>query len=371
MKRLSIAGKLVACIFGAAIATSAYAEVVVGIAGPITGGVAFLGEQQEIGARRAIADINAAGGVLGETVTVMVVDDSCDAEQAKAAAQQLVSANVVFVNGHICSSTSIPAGKIYEQAGIVMMSPASTNPRVTDEGGKNVFRVIGRDDDQAIVAAELIISDFENLNLAVIHGPNTYSTELAKGLISELGKRGRKPNLVVQFEGGSDSYDEVVDAMLAAEISMVYMISNSPSDMGLIALQSREKIPNIQFLSGDALSGEDFLLVAGDAGVGTLFTFGPDPRLIPAAAVVTAALREEEFYEPSGYTLYSYAVLQAWAQAVEIAGTFDENGVINALQSNQFETVIGRFGFNEKGDVTGIDNFVIYEYGPETYSQKK
>ncbi|MBL4766539.1 MAG: branched-chain amino acid ABC transporter substrate-binding protein [Rhodobacteraceae bacterium] len=363
--------KLAAFLMSAVIATAAQAEVVVGIAGPMTGGVAFLGEQQEIGARRAIDDINAAGGVLGETVTVMVVDDSCDAEQAEAAAQQLVSANVVFVNGHICSSTTIPASKIYEREGIIMMSPASTNPRVTDEGGSNVFRVIGRDDDQAVVAAELIMSEFAGQNLAVINGPNTYSTELAKGVVAELAKRGKTPNLVQAFEWGASSYDDVVDAMAGADISLVYLISNSPSDMGLIALQAREKLPDIQFLSGDALSGEDFLLVSGDAGVGTLFTFGPDPRLLPTAAEVTGAIRDEEFYEPSGYTLYSYAVMQAWAQAVEAAGTFDEKEVIKALQTDQFDTVIGRFGFDEKGDVTGIANFVIYEYGDETYSQRK
>ncbi len=352
-------------------ASSVQAEVVVGIAGPTTGSVAFLGEQQEIGAQRAINDINAAGGVLGEMLTTIVVNDACDGEQAKAAAQQLVAADVVFVNGHICSGTSIAASGIYEQANIVMMSPASTNPRVTDEGGKNVFRVIGRDDDQAIVAAELIVSDFSGQNLAIIGGTNPYGTELSLGLVSELAKRDITPDLVLTFQSESSSYDEIVGQLVAAEINVAYLISNSPSDMGLIALQARDALPDIQFLSGDALSGDDYLLVSGEAGVGTLFTFGPDPRLLPSATEVTQAIRDEDFYEPAGYTLYSYAVMQAWAQAVEVAGTFDERNVIRALRNNKFDTVIGRIGFDEKGDVTGVDNFVIYEYGDETYSQRQ
>lgn len=353
-----------------AMSTGAQADVTIGIAGPRIGSVAFLGEQQEIGAQRAIVDINAAGGVLGETITAIMVDDNCNGEQALAAAQQLVSANVVFVNGHICSGTSIAASPIYEAAGIVMMSPASTNPRVTDQGGPNVFRVIGRDDDQAIVAADLIVSEFAGQRLAIVAGTTPYGAELAQGLTAELAERGTVPELSVTFEAASNSYEAIVDQMVAAEISVAYLVSNSPSDMGLIALQAREAIPGIQFISADALSGDDFLLVSGDAGVGTLFTFGPDPRNLASAAVVTEAIRDEDFFEPAGYTLYSYAVIQAWAQAAEIAGSFDQISIINALRSNEFDTVIGRIGFNEKGDVTGVDNFVIYEYGPETYAQR-
>jgi len=351
-------------------ASAAHAEVLVGIAGPTTGSVAFLGEQQEIGALRAIADINAAGGLLGENISSITVDDSCNGDQALAAAQQLISAEVVFVNGHICSGTSIVASPIYEAAGIIMMSPASTNPRVTEEGGANVFRVIGRDDDQAIVAADLLITEFSGKKLAVIGGTNPYGAELARGLISELAKRDKTPDLFVSFETDASSYDEIVDQLVTENIDVAYLISNSPSDMGLIALQAREALPDIQFLSADALSGDDYLLVAGDAGVGTLFTFGPDPRVLASAAMVTEAIRDEEFYEPAGYTLYSYAVMEAWSQAVEIVGSFDQRKVIEVLQTNEFDTVIGRIGFDEKGDVTGVDNFVIYEYGVETYSQR-
>ncbi|MCY0147037.1 branched-chain amino acid ABC transporter substrate-binding protein [Hoeflea sp. G2-23] len=357
-------------LVGLAISSAAYADVLVGIAGPTTGSVAFLGEQQEIGAQRAITDINAAGGVLGDTIRAIVVDDACNADQALAAANQLVSAEVVFVNGHICSGTSIAASPIYEEAGIIMMSPASTNPRVTDEGGPNVYRVIGRDDDQAIVAADLIVSEFAGQKLAVIGGTNPYGTELAQGLIGELAKRDTIPALDLSFAPDASSYEDIVDQLVAEAIEVAYLVSNSPSDMGLIALQAREVLPNIQFISADALSGEDFLLVAGEAGVGTLFTFGPDARNLPSAALVTEAIRDEEFFEPSGYTLYSYAVMQAWAQAVEAAGSLDERSVIQALNTNEFDTVIGRIGFNEKGDVKGVDNFVIFEYDAETYSQR-
>jgi branched-chain amino acid transport system substrate-binding protein len=111
-----------------------------------------------------------------------------------------------------------------------------------------------------------------------------------------------------------------------------------------------------------------YLFIAGEAGQGTYFTFVPDMRLKPEAAKVVAAIREEDAYEPDGYTLYAYGAVQAWAQAVEQAGSLKPKAVIKALRQGSFDTVIGKIGFDEKGDVTGIDTFVWYVFGKEDYS---
>ena len=132
------------------------AEIMIGAAGPITGPLAWIGEQMQRGAEMAVADINAAGGVLGQQVRLITADDFCDPKQAVAAAQKLVSDGVVFVVGHYCSGASIPASKVYEAAGILQISPASTNPMLTEQGYANVFRVIGRDDAQGIVAGNYL-----------------------------------------------------------------------------------------------------------------------------------------------------------------------------------------------------------------------
>jgi branched-chain amino acid transport system substrate-binding protein len=111
----------------------------------------------------------------------------------------------------------------------------------------------------------------------------------------------------------------------------------------------------------------DFLVIAGEAGEGTYFTFGPDIRLKPEAATVVAAIRNEDAYEPDGYTLYSYGALQAWAQAVQQAGSLQADAVIDALKAGSFDTVLGKIGFDEKGDVTGISAFVWYVFEKEDY----
>src|SRR5919106_5950600 len=126
-------------ILGALYATTAAAEILIGVAGPMTGKDAWFGEQMERGAAQAVADLNAAGGVLGQQVQLITADDFCDPEQAVAAARKLVSDGVIFVVGHFCSGASIPASEIYEAAEVLMISPTSTNPLLTELGRDNVL----------------------------------------------------------------------------------------------------------------------------------------------------------------------------------------------------------------------------------------
>jgi branched-chain amino acid transport system substrate-binding protein len=131
---------------------AAWADVKIATAGPMTGQYASFGQQMKAGAEQAVADINAAGGINGEKLVLSIGDDACDPKQAVAVANQMVSDGVVFMAGHFCSGSSIPASKVYEEEGIIQISPASTNPKLTDEGGPNVYRVCGRDDQQGMVA---------------------------------------------------------------------------------------------------------------------------------------------------------------------------------------------------------------------------
>jgi branched-chain amino acid transport system substrate-binding protein len=110
--------------------------------------------------------------------------------------------------------------------------------------------------------------------------------------------------------------------------------------------------------------------VAGQAGEGAVFTFGPDPRLRPQAAPIVATFTVDS-YDPAGFTLYSYAAVQTWAQAVKQAGSLKSADVIGALHKGKFDTVIGTIGFNEKGDVTGIANFSWYVVGGDGWAPVK
>mgnify|MGYP003694717023 CR=1 FL=1 len=123
-----------ALAFGAGAAKAQ--DIAIAVVGPITGSNAALGEQMTRGAKMAVADINAKGGVLGKKLNLILADDACDPKQAVAAANDVVGKKVVFVAGHYCSSSSIPASAVYNEAGVLQMTPASTNPALTDDAAK-------------------------------------------------------------------------------------------------------------------------------------------------------------------------------------------------------------------------------------------
>ena len=154
---------------------AAHADITIATAGPMTGQYASFGAQMKAGAEAAVRDINAAGGVLGQMLKLEVGDDACDPKQAVAVANQMVNKGVKFMAGHFCSGSSIPASAVYDEEGIVQISPASTNPKFTDERpGPGVYRVCGRDDQQGEVAGAAvteteIVADHQMADAQALH----------------------------------------------------------------------------------------------------------------------------------------------------------------------------------------------------------
>ncbi len=358
--RLLAAGALMLVGSGAA-----RAEVVIGVAAPLTGPHAWSGEETKRGAEMAVADFNAKGGVLGQTVRLITADDACDPEQAVAVANKLVAEGVVLVVGHVCSGASIPAAKVYEAAGIPMISPASTNPALTDEGHPNVFRVIGRDDHQGVVAGNYLADRWGDEEIAILHDNQVYGEGLAARTREQLNARGVGEAMYRGFTAGERDYSDLIAAMRAEGIDVAY-IGGYPTEVGLILRQARDQGYDLRLVSGDSLANDEFWLITGPAGEGTLFTFSDDPRRKPEAAPVVERFRAQGV-EPEGYTLHTYAAIEAWAQAVEEAGTLDSQAVAEVLRGGKFDTVLGRIGFDEKGDITGTEPFVWYVWQDGEY----
>jgi branched-chain amino acid transport system substrate-binding protein len=324
--------------------------VLIGAAGPITGQLAWIGEQMQRGAEMAVADINAAGGVRGQQVQVITADDFCDPKQAVAAAQKLVGAGVVFVVGHVCSGASIPASAVYEAAGVLQISPASTNPLLTEQGRANVFRVVGRDDAQGIVAGNYLADHWGDKKIAILHDNTTYGKGLVDVAKAQLNKRGVTEAIYQAYTPGKNDYSAEIAALQAADIAVLY-VGGYNNEVALMARAARDRGYAVQLVSGDGMATEEFSLIAGPAAEGTLFTFVADPRRNAEAASVVERFRAENF-EPEGYTLLSYAAVQAWAQAVEKANSLELQAVIASLRTHQFDTVLGRISFDGKGDLT-------------------
>ena len=160
---------LAAALLAATALAPARADIQIAVAGPITGSNASLGAQLKEGAEQAVADLNAKGGVLGKKLALNVGDDACDPKQAVSVANDLAAKGVVFVAGHFCSGSSIPASKVYTEEGILQITPASTNPKFTDEGSWNTFRTCGRDDQQGAVAGTYIAKEYRGRKVALLH----------------------------------------------------------------------------------------------------------------------------------------------------------------------------------------------------------
>ncbi len=347
---------------------AAVADIAIGIAGPMTGSEAVFGEQFRRGAEKAVADLNAKGGVLGQKLTLALADDACDPKQAVSVANDLAAKKVAVVIGHYCSGSSIPASDVYAESNIIEISPASTNPKLTERGLTNVFRVCGRDDAQGPTAAKYVLQHFKGKRVAVVQDKSAYGKGLADEFVKTLNAMGNKEVLYEAITAGEKDYSPLVSKLKEVKADVVYF-GGYKTEGGLIVRQMHDQGLIATLIGGDALVTEEFWAITGPAGEGTLMTFGPDLRLDPANAELVKYFRNQN-YEPEAYTLYTYGAIQAWAQAAAKAGTADATKVQAALRANQFDTVLGKIGFDAKGDITA-PGYVFYQWknGKYGYAQ--
>ncbi|MCB1420064.1 MAG: branched-chain amino acid ABC transporter substrate-binding protein [Zhengella sp.] len=363
MKKALLAGVALSFAFS----TPALADIIIATAGPMTGQYASFGEQMKTGAEQAVADINAAGGVNGEMLKLEIGDDACDPKQAVAVANQFAGQGVVFVAGHFCSGSSIPASAVYADEGIVQISPASTNPKFTDERpGPGVYRVCGRDDQQGEVAGKYLKDNFGDQKIAFVHDKTAYGKGLADATMAAFEANGGTPALYEAYTAGEKDYSALISKLKAEGVSVLY-VGGYHTEAGLMARQAKEQGMDLQIVSGDALVTDEYWAITGDAGEGTLMTFSPDPRGYPEAKAVVDKL-EAAGKTTEGYVLYTYAAIQAWADAVKAAGSTDFDAVTKALNDGDFNTVLGSLSFDEKGDVS-LPGYVFYKWSDGKYNQ--
>jgi branched-chain amino acid transport system substrate-binding protein len=339
----------------------------VAIVGPITGQYASFGAQMKSGGEMAIADINAAGGVLGKKLDLATGDDACDPKQAVAVANQMTGNGVALVAGHYCSGSSIPASKVYAESDMVQISPASTNPALTDNrAGPNIYRVCGRDDQQGAIAGAYLAKNFADKNIAFVDDKTAYGKGLAEETKKAMDAAGKKEAMSESITAGERDYSALVSKLKQANIDVVYF-GGYHTEAGLIIRQMRDQGMETMLMGGDALNTQEFWTITGNAGEGTLMTFSPDPRKNPAAAEVVKRFKDKGI-DPEGYVLYTYAAFQTWKQAVEKAKSTAMEDVTKAMNDTEFDTVVGKFKFNEKGD-PNLPPYAVYRWSKGTYDQ--
>ena len=339
--------------------------VKIALQGPITGSEATFGKQMLDGAKAAVADINAAGGVNGQQIELLIEDDKCDGTEATSVANRVAGSGAVFVAGSYCSGASIPASAVYAESNIVQISPASTNPKFTDQRpGPGIYRVCGRDDQQGPTAAKYIIDNFAGKNVAVLHDKSPYGEGLALETEKALKAGGLEPVLSDSFNKGDTDFSALVSKLKQANVDLVYA-GTYHTEAGNLVKQLRQQGVQAPIMAGDALVSQEFWTIAGNDGEGTLMTFSPDPAKDAKNAEVVKKFNDAGV-KPEGYVLYTYAAIQAWADAVKKAGSTDHAAVVKALDEGTFPTVIGEIDFDDKGDVT-LPGYVVYKWSNGAY----
>jgi branched-chain amino acid transport system substrate-binding protein len=356
MKTKLLAG--VALGLGLAFAGPASAQIKLGVAGPMTGPNAAFGAQLKNGVEQAVEDINAAGGINGQKIQVVVGDDVSDPKQGVSVANKFVSEGVKMVVGHFNSGVSIPSSEVYEEAGIVQITPASTNPQFTERNKWNTFRTCGRDDQQGEVAGTYLSGKFKGKKVAIVHDKTPYGKGLADETKKTMNGKGLREVLYEGVNTGEKDYSALVSKLKQANIDVIYF-GGLHTEAGLIIRQMRDQGLNAPMMSGDGIVSAEFVSIAGPGAEGTLMTFSPDPRKNPNAKDAVAKFKAKNF-DPEAYTLYSYAAVQILKAAAEQAKSTDGKKIAEVMkQGKPFKTVIGDISYNKKGDITRAD-YIMY-----------
>lgn len=329
----------------------------IGTAGPMTGDQSAFGQDQQNGARLAIEEWNMKGGVLGKKIELLVGDDQHDPKQAVSVANKMVNDGIVGIVGHFNSSCSLPASRIYNEQKIPMITHGSTNPQLTEQNFKGVFRVCGRDDQQGRKAAEFVMDSMKAKSVAILHDKTTYG----QGLADEF-RKAVEGSVKVTYHGGITQGDKDFSAVLTnvktGNPELIYFGGIYPEG-GLLVKQAKALGIKAPFMSGDGVIGEEFLKIAGADAEGTYATFAPDVNNIPSAKGFVEKYTAK-YGKPGPYSVYAYVAANILLQGIKDANSTEGEKISEAIHRMRYDGALGTVEFDEKGDVK-VSPYVIWQ----------
>jgi branched-chain amino acid transport system substrate-binding protein len=335
--------------------------ITVAVVGPTRGPYSGLGGEMRAGVQQAEEDINAKGGVLGHVLKLRGVDDQCDAKLASGTARALVREKVAFVVGHFCSTSSIAAAPIYSEANILMISPSSSSAALTDEaaarGSTNIFRVVPRDDTQGAPLAQHILEHYPSALVALVDDGSAYGRNVTRSTRQALAEKGVRPALAESVPPDMEDFSGLVARLKAHGIGVI-VFGGYADQAAKLLLEVRRQGLEAAFGGGDTLMADDFQRLAKTAAEGAFMTSLPDARELPTAQHAVAGLANFGI-DAKGYTLYTYAAVELFAEAAERAKSLDASAIAKALREGEYLTVLGPLSFDAKGDLKGR-HYAIY-----------
>lgn len=341
------------------VALSTRAEITIAVVGPLSGPVAGLGEEMRTGIDAAVAATNDAGGILGEKVKAVFFDDACNPTQAATISGKVVSSGPLAIIGHLCSSATLAASRTYAEY-VIPQITLSSNVQVTESGYTHLFRLMGRDDQQAPDLANYMARSLARADrLAVIDDRGSWGIGFADKLVSSLDTKGVKTVLRDSIVIGQKDFSALIAKLRENDITVVAM-GLYPMEAGLFVRQAREQGFKGTFYGGDPLQTAEFWKIAGGAGEGVRISGPFDPRASKAGAAIKATALKHN--KPFGvYSYYAYAAVETVADALKQAGAKNSTALLLSLRENTINTLFGPMAFDEKGDLKSF-HYGIYAW---------
>jgi branched-chain amino acid transport system substrate-binding protein len=331
------------------------ATIKIGVPVPLSGGNAKMGDDIAKAATLAAEEWNAKGGVLGRKLEIVSFDDACDAQASVTAAHKLIDAGVVAVAGGYCSSAAIPASAVYHDASVAFVADASSNPKLTDQGFENVFRVIGRDDQQGPYAAGFMTKTLKAKRIAIIHDNTVYAKGLADATKAAL--EGMSGVQIVFFDAvtpGEKDFSAVLTKVKSLNPEATYYTGYYPEG-GLVAKQFKDLGVSGKFLAGDANNDPTFISEAGNASEGVFVTSTPLPQDQSTAAAFIDRYKKRWNQDPGPYSALEYDAVNVVIDAIRRAKVTDRAAIVKTIAATRdYRGATGTINFDKKGDRASV-----------------
>ncbi|WP_448588957.1 branched-chain amino acid ABC transporter substrate-binding protein [Thermodesulfobium sp.] len=335
----------------------------IGFAAPLSGSQAEMGTYLKNGALMAIDKINAKGGINGKKLELVAMDDKADPKEAVSVAQKFAAdPSIVAVIGHLNSGASIPASAIYHQAGLVMVSPSSTNPKLTEQGFNNVFRVCTTDAMQGPFAAKFVKDKLKKDTAVVLDDKTAYGQGLADEFAKAFQADGGKVLMREGINQGDKDFTALLTKIKSVNPQVIYFGGMYPEAGQMVKQMKSLGMNKIDFVSGDGVEDPAFIKIAGADANGTYASnVGPAIEKVPGSKEFIDEYTKKFGNPPGPYALFGYDAALAVITALEKAPKPDRADVLKVMPTVSFEGMLGKTSFDSKGDTTNkiLTMFVV------------
>ncbi|KAK47324.1 branched-chain amino acid ABC transporter substrate-binding protein [Caballeronia sp. LZ029] len=330
-------------------------EVVkIGFVGPLTGPVARVGKDLQYGAQLAIDEENAKHPTVGGKPVkfeLEVYDDQADPRVAIQVAQKAVDSGIVGVIGHYNSGCSIPASTVYHQANVAMITPGSTNPQLTKQGFKNVFRTMGHDGVGGVVAGRFVVEQMKPKRIGIIDDRTAFGQGLADSF--EKGVKEANGKIVAREYTNDKAVDfrAILTTMKSQNVDLIFF-GGLDEQGAMLVKQMRSLGMTTQLFGAGALKSNAFLQIAGTSGNGTQ-DLEPGPALdkLPSAQEFGKRYKARFNQDVELYAPFAYDAALAMIKAIHDANSLDRGKIVEALAKVNVTGVTGKISFDPYGDL--------------------